>query len=170
MNIAEHRLLVAALGGVNEIGKNMYFIQYDQDIVVIDCGSKFPDENLPGIDLIVPDFTYLLDHADKVKALIVTHGHEDHIGGIPYLLKQLPIPVYGTKLTIELIKIKLKEHRLLRDSELHTIDANSTIEAGAIHASFFRPATAFRTAWVSSFRRQKAMLSTRGILNLTCLL
>lgn len=137
MNIAEHRLLVAALGGVNEIGKNMYFIQYDQDIVVIDCGSKFPDENLPGIDLIVPDFTYLLDHADKVKALIVTHGHEDHIGGIPYLLKQLPIPVYGTKLTIELIKIKLKEHRLLRDSELHTIDANSTIEAGAIHASFF---------------------------------
>lgn len=137
MNIAEHKLLVAALGGVNEIGKNMYFIQYDQDIVVIDCGSKFPNENLPGIDLIVPDFTYLLENADKVRALIVTHGHEDHIGGIPYLLKQLPIPVYGTKLTIELIKIKLKEHRLLRDSELHTIDANSTIEAGAIHASFF---------------------------------
>ncbi|RAR42309.1 ribonuclease J [Paenibacillus sp. MDMC362] len=137
MNIAEHQLLVAALGGVNEIGKNMYFIQYDQDIVVIDCGSKFPDENLPGIDLIVPDFTYLLDHADKVRALIVTHGHEDHIGGIPYLLRQLPIPVYGTKLTIELIKIKLKEHRLLRESELHTIDANSTIEAGAIRASFF---------------------------------
>ncbi|VTR37787.1 Ribonuclease J 1 [Actinobacillus pleuropneumoniae] len=137
MNIAEKKLLVAALGGVNEIGKNMYFIQYDQDIVVIDCGSKFPDENLPGIDLIVPDFTYLLDNADKVRALVVTHGHEDHIGGIPYLLKQLPIPVYGTKLTIELIKIKLKEHRLLRNSELHTIDANSTIQAGAIQASFF---------------------------------
>lgn len=137
MNIAEQKLLVAALGGVNEIGKNMYFIQYDQDIVVIDCGSKFPDENLPGIDLIVPDFTYLLDNADKVRALVVTHGHEDHIGGIPYLLKQLPIPVYGTKLTIELIKIKLKEHRILRNSELHTIDANSTIQAGAIHASFF---------------------------------
>ena len=95
MNIAEHKLLVAALGGVNEIGKNMYFIQYDQDIVVIDCGSKFPDENLPGIDLIVPDFTYLLDHADKVRALIVTHGHEDHIGGIPYLLKRLPILYMG---------------------------------------------------------------------------
>lgn len=137
MNIADQKLLVAALGGVNEIGKNMYFIQYDQDIVVIDCGSKFPDENLPGIDLIVPDFTYLLDNADKVRALVVTHGHEDHIGGIPYLLKQLPIPVYGTKLTIELIKIKLKEHRILRNSELHTIDANSTIQAGAIHASFF---------------------------------
>ncbi|QOT12379.1 ribonuclease J [Paenibacillus sp. JNUCC32] len=137
MNIAEQKLLVAALGGVNEIGKNMYFIQYDQDIVVIDCGSKFPDENLPGIDLIVPDFTYLLDNADKVRALVVTHGHEDHIGGIPYLLKQLPIPVYGTKLTIELIKIKLKEHRILRNSELHTIDANSTIKAGSINASFF---------------------------------
>ncbi|WP_226002083.1 ribonuclease J [Paenibacillus sp. BJ-4] len=135
--LADNRLLIAALGGVNEIGKNMYFIQYDQDIVVIDCGSKFPDENLPGIDLIVPDVTYLLENQDKVRALIVTHGHEDHIGGIPYLLKQINIPVFGTKLTIELLKIKLKEHSLLRDAELHLIDANSTIDIGTIQASFF---------------------------------
>ncbi|KAF6631894.1 ribonuclease J [Paenibacillus sp. EKM208P] len=134
---ADNRLLIAALGGVNEIGKNMYFIQYDQDIVVIDCGSKFPDENLPGIDLIVPDVTYLLENQDKVRALIVTHGHEDHIGGIPYLLKQINMPVYGTKLTIELIKIKLREHNLLRDAELHLIDADSTVQAGTIQASFF---------------------------------
>lgn len=134
---ADNRLLIAALGGVNEIGKNMYFIQYDQDIVVIDCGSKFPDENLPGIDLIVPDVTYLLENQDKVRALIVTHGHEDHIGGIPYLLKQINIPVFGTKLTIELIKIKLREHNLLRDAELHLIDADSTVQAGTIQASFF---------------------------------
>ncbi|MBO3282861.1 ribonuclease J [Paenibacillus sp. FSL M8-0228] len=133
----DNRLLIAALGGVNEIGKNMYFIQYDQDIVVIDCGSKFPDENLPGIDLIVPDVTYLLENQDKVRALIVTHGHEDHIGGIPYLLKQINMPVYGTKLTIELIKIKLREHNLLRDAELHLIDADSTVQAGTIQASFF---------------------------------
>ncbi|MDP1512652.1 ribonuclease J [Paenibacillus sp. CMAA1739] len=135
--LADNRLLIAALGGVNEIGKNMYFIQYDQDIVVIDCGSKFPNENLPGIDLIVPDVTYLLENQDKVRALIVTHGHEDHIGGIPYLLKQINIPVYGTKLTIELIKIKLKEHNLLRDAKLHLIDADSTVQAGMIQASFF---------------------------------
>ncbi|MEK5405019.1 ribonuclease J [Paenibacillus sp. FSL W8-0439] len=135
--LADNRLLIAALGGVNEIGKNMYLIQYDQDIVVIDCGSKFPNENLPGIDLIVPDVTYLQENQDKVRALIVTHGHEDHIGGIPYLLKQINIPVYGTKLTIELIKIKLKEHNLLRDAELHLIDADSTIQAGSIQASFF---------------------------------
>ncbi|MDP9678846.1 ribonuclease J [Paenibacillus jamilae] len=137
MMLADNRLLIAALGGVNEIGKNMYLIQYDQDIVVIDCGSKFPNENLPGIDLIVPDVTYLQENQDKVRALIVTHGHEDHIGGIPYLLKQINIPVYGTKLTIELIKIKLKEHNLLRDAELHLIDADSTIQAGSIQASFF---------------------------------
>ncbi|MGG4219217.1 ribonuclease J [Paenibacillus jamilae] len=135
--LADNGLLIAALGGVNEIGKNMYFIQYDQDIVVIDCGSKFPDENLPGIDLIVPDVTYLQENQDKVRALIVTHGHEDHIGGIPYLLKQINIPVYGTKLTIELIKIKLKEHNLLRDAKLHLIDADSIIQAGTIEASFF---------------------------------
>ncbi|UNK16313.1 ribonuclease J [Paenibacillus sp. N3/727] len=137
MKLAENKLLIAALGGVNEIGKNMYLIQYDQDIVVIDCGSKFPDESLPGIDLIVPDITYLLENRDKVRALIVTHGHEDHIGGIPYLLKQLNVPVYGTQLTIGLIKIKLKEHGLLRDAELQVINADSTVQVGAIQASFF---------------------------------
>lgn len=138
MKLVENKLLIAALGGVNEIGKNMYLIQYNQDIVVIDCGSKFPDESLPGIDLIVPDITYLLDNQDKVRALIVTHGHEDHIGGIPYLLKQLNVPVYGTQLTIGLIKIKLKEHGLLRNAELHVIDADSIVQAGStIQASFF---------------------------------
>ncbi|GGA29993.1 ribonuclease J [Paenibacillus physcomitrellae] len=137
MKPTERGLLIAALGGVNEIGKNMYFIQYKDDIVVIDCGSKFPTENLPGIDLIVPDITYLLDNKEKVRALIVTHGHEDHIGGIPYLLKQLNLPVYGSKLTLGLIKIKLKEHGLLREAELHTINADSAVEAGQISASFF---------------------------------
>ncbi|SMF83787.1 ribonuclease J [Paenibacillus uliginis N3/975] len=137
MKLAENKLLIAALGGVNEIGKNMYLIQYDQDIVVIDCGSKFPDESLPGIDLIVPDITYLLENRDKVRALIVTHGHEDHIGGIPYLLKQLNVPVYGTQLTIGLIKIKLKEHGLLRNAELQVINVDSTVHVGAIQASFF---------------------------------
>lgn len=137
LKLAHNKLYIAALGGVNEIGKNMYLIQYDQDIIVIDCGSKFPDETMPGIDLIVPDVTYLLENQDKVKALVVTHGHEDHIGGIPYLLKQINIPVYASRLTRGLIELKLREHNLLRQSDLHTIDANSQITLGSIAVSFF---------------------------------
>lgn len=137
MNLAHNKLYIAALGGVNEIGKNMYFIQYNQDIIVIDCGSKFPDETLPGIDLIIPDVTYLMENLDKVKALVVTHGHEDHIGGIPYLLKQINIPVYASRLTRGLIELKLKEHGLLRTADLYTIDAESRITLGSIEVSFF---------------------------------
>lgn len=137
MNLAHNKLYIAALGGLNEIGKNMYLIQYNQDIIVIDCGSKFPDETLPGIDLIIPDVTYLLENQDKVKALVVTHGHEDHIGGIPYLLKQINIPVYASRLTRGLIELKLKEHGLLRKADLHTVDSKSSITLGEIQVSFF---------------------------------
>ncbi|MDN4603459.1 ribonuclease J [Paenibacillus sp. F6_3S_P_1C] len=137
MDLAHNKLYIAALGGLNEIGKNMYLIQYNQDIIVIDCGSKFPDETLPGIDLIIPDVTYLLENQDKVRALVVTHGHEDHIGGIPYLLKQINIPVYASRLTRGLIELKLKEHGLLRKAEIHTVDSKSSIMLGAIEVSFF---------------------------------
>lgn len=137
MNLAHNKLYIAALGGLNEIGKNMYLIQYNQDIIVIDCGSKFPDETLPGIDLIIPDVTYLLENLDKVRALVVTHGHEDHIGGIPYLLKQINIPVYASRLTRGLIELKLKEHGLLRKADLHTVDSKSSITLGGIQISFF---------------------------------
>ncbi|WP_255314259.1 ribonuclease J [Bacillus sp. FJAT-26390] len=136
-NIENNRLSIFALGGVYEIGKNMYVLQYADDIVVIDCGSKFPDESLLGIDLIVPDISYLLNNKDKVRALVVTHGHEDHIGGIPYILKQLNIPIYGTRLTLGLIKGKLKEHRL-RDTILHEIQSDSSVDLGNIKLSFFR--------------------------------
>lgn len=138
MRMSGNRLWIAALGGVNEIGKNMYLLQYAEDIIVIDCGSKFPDESLLGIDLIIPDIAYLLSNADKVRALVVTHGHEDHIGGIPYLLKQLNIPVYASRLTLGLIENKLKEHGLLRQTELNTIDADSTLNFGSITTTFFR--------------------------------
>lgn len=137
MNPDDNKLFVAALGGVNEIGKNMYIIQYRRDIIVVDCGSKFPDETLPGIDLIVPDVSYLLENEEMVKGLIVTHGHEDHIGGIPYFLKQLNIPVYASRLTRGLIELKLREHRMLRETDMHTIDAKSNITLGEFDVSFF---------------------------------
>ncbi|MBO1624617.1 ribonuclease J [Bacillus arachidis] len=138
MSTVENTLSIFALGGVNEIGKNMYAIQYANDIVVIDCGSKFPDESLLGIDLIIPDTTYLQENKDKIRGLVVTHGHEDHIGGIPYLLKQLNVPIYATKLTIGLIGIKLKEHGLQNSTQLFVIDSESVIEFGSISLTFFK--------------------------------
>ncbi|AHA72559.1 Zn-dependent hydrolase [Bacillus thuringiensis YBT-1518] len=138
MSTINDKLSIFALGGVNEIGKNMYVIQYLDDIVIIDCGSKFPDESLLGIDLIIPDVTYLQENKDKIRGLIVTHGHEDHIGGIPYFLKQLNVPIYATKLTLGLIGIKLKEHKLQDSTQLIVIDSESLIEFGQINLSFFK--------------------------------
>ncbi len=138
MTAKENTLSIFALGGVNEVGKNMYAIQYSNDIVIIDCGAKFPDESLLGIDLIIPDITYLLENKDKVRALIVTHGHEDHIGGIPYFLKKLNVPIYATRFTLGLIELKLQEHKLLGDTEMVLIDSESNLEFGEISVSFFK--------------------------------
>ncbi|WP_428912524.1 ribonuclease J [Niallia sp. Krafla_26] len=131
-------LSIFALGGINEIGKNMYAIEYSNDIIVIDCGGKFPDETLFGIDLIIPDVTYLEENKEKIRALIVTHGHEDHIGGIPYFLRKLNVPIYATRFTLGLIELKLDEHRLTSDTTLIPIDSDSTLELGSIQVTFFK--------------------------------
>jgi len=135
---SQDKLLVFALGGVGEIGKNMYVVQYNDDIVVVDAGLKFPEEDMLGIDIVIPDVAYLIENHDKVRGIIVTHGHEDHIGGLPYVLKSLKVPVYATKLTLGLIDVKLKEAGILGDTKRILISADSELQLGSIKASFFK--------------------------------
>ncbi|MBI0578712.1 ribonuclease J [Neobacillus cucumis] len=138
MSTHENTLSIFALGGINEIGKNMYVVQYSDEIVIIDCGGKFPDESLLGIDLIIPDITYLEENQEKIRGMIVTHGHEDHIGGIPYFLRKLNVPIYATRFTLGLIELKLEEHRLKGDTKLVQIDSESILELGKMKVSFFK--------------------------------
>ena len=135
---SQEKLLIFALGGVGEIGKNMYVVQYGNDIVVVDAGLKFPEEDMLGIDVVIPDITYLVENREKVRAILLTHGHEDHIGGLPYILKSLNVPVYGTRLTLGLVEHKLKEAGLLGETERHLIHPDSQLRFGSIRAAFFR--------------------------------
>ena len=123
------------LGGVGEIGKNMTALEYGNDIIIIDAGLTFPDEELPGIDLVIPDISYLTANSDRVRGLLVTHGHEDHLGGIPYLLKEMNIPVYGTKLTLALADNKIREHRI-QDAQLCCVQPGDRIKLGVFDIEF----------------------------------
>ena len=131
-------LRIIPLGGLVEIGKNITAIEYEDEIIVIDCGISFPDEDMYGIDLVIPDIKYLLDNKDKVKGLFLTHGHEDHIGAIPYILKQINMPVYGTKLTIGLVESKLKEHDMLSKTNLIPISPGESIKLNKLIIEFIR--------------------------------
>ena len=132
------KVKIIPLGGVNEIGKNLTAIEYKNDIVVIDCGLKFPDEDMFGIDLVIPDITYLIKNAHKVKGFVITHGHEDHIGALPYVLKQLNVPVYGTKLTLGIVETKLKEHGLLSSTELIRVKPRDVIRLNSVSVEFIK--------------------------------
>ena len=128
---------IIALGGLNEIGKNMYLIETPQDIIIIDCGMTFPDAEMPGVDIVIPDFSYVEKNKDKVRGVLLTHGHEDHIGGLPYLLKKQNIPIYGTKLTLGLVEHKLKEHNL-GGVKMNTVSPGQTVRLGGLTAEFIR--------------------------------
>ena len=130
------KLKIIPLGGLNEIGKNMTVFEYGNDIFILDCGLAFPEDDMPGIDMVIPDFTYLIKNQDKIRGMVVTHGHEDHIGAIPYFLKNISVPIYGTRLTIGLIEVKLKEHGLLSSAKLNTLLPGDTVKLGDFKIEF----------------------------------
>ena len=131
------KLRIIPLGGLNEIGKNLTVLEYENDIIIVDCGLGFPDEDMPGVDLVIPDFTYLEENKDKIRGMVLTHGHEDHIGAIPYFLRQINTPIYGTRLTLGIIENKLEEHVLPWEPSLNCVEAGHTVKLGSSFAVEF---------------------------------
>ena len=134
----QEKLKIIPLGGIQEIGKNITVFEYGDDIVLVDCGLAFPEDDMLGIDLVIPDFTYLEKNREKIRGLVITHGHEDHIGAIPYLLSKINVPIYATKLTAGLISHKLEEHKLLKSTKLKIVNQGQTIVLGKIRIEFIR--------------------------------
>ena len=132
------KLRIIPLGGLSEIGKNLTVIEYENDIIAVDCGLAFPDEDMLGVDLVIPDITYLEQNQDRLRGIFLTHGHEDHIGALPYVLRTINPPVYGTKLTVGIIKNKLEEHSLPWNPDLRIANAGDTIRAGSLNVEFIR--------------------------------
>ena len=132
------KLKIIPLGGLQEVGKNITVFEYENEMIIVDCGVSFPEDDMLGIDLVIPDFTYLIKNKDKIKGLVITHGHEDHIGSIPYFLKEINVPIYATKLTVGLINNKLEEHKLTKQAKIQTVKQGDTITLGKFKVEFIK--------------------------------
>ena len=133
-----NKLRIIPLGGLGEIGKNITAFEYDDEIIVVDCGIAFPDDDMYGVDLIIPDVTYLINNASRVKGFFITHGHEDHIGALPYVLKEINVPLYGTNLTLGIVKTKLEEHNILNDCTLNNVNPGDTVSFNKFKVEFIQ--------------------------------
>lgn len=138
IKIARDRLKIIPLGGLEEVGKNMTVFEYGNEMILVDCGVAFPEDEMLGVDLVIPDFSYLTKNKEKLKAMVITHGHEDHIGSIPYVLKEINVPIYATRLTLGLIKNKLEEHKLVRSTSMKCVKAGDVITLGNFKIEFIR--------------------------------
>ena len=132
------RLKIIPLGGLELIGMNITAFEYEDSIIVVDCGLAFPADDMLGIDLVIPDITYLKDNADKVKGFVITHGHEDHIGALPYVLKEINVPVYATRLTMGIIENKLKEHNLMKGTKRKVVKFGQSINLGQFRVEYIK--------------------------------
>ena len=137
-NVGKPALKVIPLGGLQEIGKNMWLFEYENEIIIVDCGLAFPEDEMLGIDLVIPDMTYIMKNKEKVRGVILTHAHEDHVGALPYLIRDLVVPIFGTKLTLGLIGSKLSEHGLKDKVHLQTVKQGQTFQLGAFEIEFIR--------------------------------
>ena len=137
-NINNSKLKIIPLGGLEQIGMNITAFEFEDSIVVVDCGLSFPEDDMLGIDLVIPDITYLKENADKVKGFVITHGHEDHIGALPYVMKEINVPIYATKLTIGIIENKFKEHGLLKTTKRKVVKHGQSINLGAFRIEFIK--------------------------------
>ena len=138
MNECVSRLKVIPLGGLEQIGMNITAFEYEDSIIVVDCGLAFPADDMLGIDLVIPDVTYLKDNIDKVKGFVITHGHEDHIGALPYVLREVNVPIYATRLTMGIIENKFKEHDLLKGTKRKVVKFGQSINLGQFRVEFIR--------------------------------
>ena len=161
---------IIPLGGLEQIGMNITAIQYDDSIIVVDCGLSFPEEEMLGIDLVIPDVTFLKQNLDKVKGFVITHGHEDHIGAIPYVLKDVNVPIYATKLTMGLIESKLKEHSMLRSVKRKVVKYGQSITLGDFRVEFILQTTVLQMLLHLLYFHRQEQLFIQATLKLIILL
>lgn len=166
--INNEKVRIYFLGGINEVGKNMTLYQYGDDMFIVDCGLAFPDQDMPGVDLVIPDFSFVEKNADKIRGIVITHGHEDHIGALAYLLKSVNVPVYSTRLTIGLIEGKLKEHEILRKCTLKTVNPGDEIKLGKFGVEFIHVNHSIPDAVALAIKSPAGVIVQTGDFKIDC--